>query len=61
MTFTLKIKLGNEAMQTPFDVADALARLSVWIYRNLNDLGSESGNIRDLNGNRVGEWKVTSR
>jgi hypothetical protein len=61
MTFTLKIKLGNEAMQTGEDIAEALQRIAGKLkyigYPSSNDYG----NIRDVNGNRVGEWKATSR
>jgi len=59
--FTLKIKLGNEAMQTPADVAEALRDVagrvgalgeSVWPH----DYGY--GFVKDLNGNKVGEWEI---
>ena len=52
--FTLRITLGNEAMQTPEDVAASLRdianRLDWGMYRR-------SGEILDMNGNRVGEWE----
>ena len=54
--FTLRIKLGNEAMQTPEDVAASLRdianRLDWGMYRR-------SGEILDYNGNKVGEWEFT--
>ena len=55
--FTLRIELGNEAMQTPEDVAASLReianRLDWGMYRR-------SGEILDMNGNTVGEWRFTS-
>ena len=52
--FTLRIKMGNDAMQTPEDVAASLRdianRLDWGMYRR-------SGEILDMNGNKVGEWK----
>ena len=54
--FTLRIKMGNEAMQTPEDVAaslrDVANRLDWGMYRR-------SGEILDYNGNKVGEWEFT--
>ena len=54
--FTLRIKMGNDAMQTPEDVAASLRdianRLDWGMYRR-------SGEILDMNGNKVGEWKFT--
>jgi hypothetical protein len=55
MQFKLKIKLGNAAMMDPADVAEALEETA----RKLRDEGFEDGNIRDVNGNTVGDWKVT--
>ena len=54
--FTLRIKLGNEAMQTPGDVADRLLAVA----NRLNcGLDRRSGKILDYNGNVVGEWGFT--
>jgi hypothetical protein len=50
-TFTVKIKLGNAAMQTPEDVAQALAP----VIQKLNN-GWDTGKVMDANGNAVGEW-----
>jgi hypothetical protein len=59
MTFTLTIKLGNDAMQTEQDISDALQAL---INEGSITIGRGNGrNIRDLNGNAVGSWKVTGR
>jgi hypothetical protein len=62
MTFTLKINLGNDAMQTPEDVAEALrnAAVKVAMQGGNFDAGDGAG-IRDENGNTVGSWKVTGR
>ena len=54
--FTLRIKMGNDAMQTPEDVAASLRdianRLDWGMYRR-------SGEILDYDGNKVGEWEFT--
>ena len=52
--FTFEIELGNDAMQTGDDVAEALqsvAGLGTFFAPNT------SGSIRDTDGNRVGEWR----
>ena len=51
--FTLDIDLGNDAMQTADDVAEALRRVA---KRLEADRDLSSGLIRDLNGNTVGVW-----
>ena len=49
--FTLRIKMGNEAMQTPEDVADVLREAA-------NDvLFMDYDAILDMNGNKVGDWR----
>ena len=54
--FTLRIKMGNDAMQTPEDVADRLLAVA----NRLNyGIDRQSGEIIDLNGNKVGEWGFT--
>ena len=54
--FTLRIKLGNEAMQTPEDVADRLLAVA----NRLNyGIDRQSGEILDMNGNNVGHWEFT--
>ena len=54
--FTLRIEMGNEAMQTSEDVAgvlrDVANRLDYCMDR-------QSGKILDYNGNTVGEWGFT--
>ncbi len=57
MKFTLEITLGNDAMQTPEDVAYALRQ----VINTLEQIGFNShGRIPDVNGNRVGEWSVSN-
>ena len=53
--FTLTIKLGNDAMQDYYDIAEALTRLGALMA----DYGDDTPSvIMDQNGNRVGEWSV---
>ena len=58
MTFTLKIELGNDAMQSSGDVAQSLAKVAQTLRAvgSFEDFAEES--IRDTNGNTVGSWKV---
>lgn len=49
-TFNLTIKLGNDAMQTPMDVARALRELA----DRMEDRAEFDVAIYDDNGNRVG-------
>ena len=51
--FKLTIKLGNAAMQSNEDVADALRETSAKLEANPR---ATRGTIRDRNGNTVGEW-----
>lgn len=51
--FSLEIRLGNAAMRTPEDVADALRRTADRLEGAQECLRAE---IRDLNGNVVGSW-----
>lgn len=61
-TFRLTIELGNDAMQTGGDVADALRKLADQVDTRrggqFNDGFAEGGNVRDDNGNTVGSWSV---
>ena len=50
-TFTLTIRLGNDAMNTPEDVAQLLHDAADIISE-----GYYSTYLFDLNGNRVGEF-----
>ena len=58
-TFSLKIKLGNDAMNTNGDISKALDVVA----GDLLAFGPKAfrGGIYDVNGNKVGEWKVTGR
>ena len=49
--FQLTIELGNDAMQTPRDVADLLTRMAN--YMREYDVWP-SDKVRDINGNTVG-------
>lgn len=60
-TFTLTINLGNDAMQDMRDISHAVHELA----RRLDEFGgvdalpnSAGGPIRDINGNKVGRWKL---
>ena len=59
MRFHLQIVLGNEAMQTPEDVAKALRDIADKL-ENSNTFQDRTGGslIHDLNGNRVGGYGV---
>ena len=56
MEFKVRIRLGNEAMQTAEDLADALRRLAEKVERA--DVSGDHGVIMDTNGNRVGTWDI---
>jgi hypothetical protein len=57
MKFMLEIKLGNEAMQSPEQIARALDDIA----ENLIHKGFLADRfIMDDNGNLVGKWEVTS-
>lgn len=54
-TFVLRIELGNDAMQTPADIAAALRKLANDLERGFS---TRYGTLRDVNGNTVGSWEV---
>lgn len=56
--FTLEIELGNAAMQTGEDVAEALDRLGSVLGDMTEPSQQGAGRIRDLNGNTVGHWAL---
>lgn len=64
MTFTLSIELGNEAMLTYNDLALALRAVAANLGIDGDDKIEDAddwdrrGVIRDLNGNRVGQWEA---
>ena len=51
---TIKIALGNEAMQGGYDALEALAKAG--FVHNKGEAGS--GHIVDDNGNHVGAWEI---
>jgi hypothetical protein len=55
--FTLKITLGNEAMQTGSDIAESLREIANRI-ETYDSMKFPETKIRDINGNSVGTWKV---
>lgn len=55
--FTLRIELGNAAMQTPAEVALALDMIADTLRADFI-WTSVDGRIRDANGNTVGGWSV---
>jgi hypothetical protein len=52
--FTISLDLGNDAMQTPYNVADALNDLG---DRLRTYPGLDNGYIRDENGNTIGSFQ----
>jgi hypothetical protein len=52
-SFKLDIKLGNDAMQTDADIADALNEVITKL-----DRGTLEGTIKDFNGNTVGRFGI---
>ena len=59
MKFLLEIELGNDAMQMGADVAEALRHVANKMDGHYIIAKEGCLTIRDLNGNRVGEYKVT--
>lgn len=51
-TFTLTVEMGNDAMRTPVDLADAVAAVARRVA-----VGERVGDVRDLNGNTVGNYE----
>ena len=64
--FFLRIEMGNDAMQSSIDIANALCSVAGSIVDNsyveqVNEEDSDSEiirGIRDENGNTVGEFKI---
>ena len=52
--FELHITMGNDAMQTGEDVAEALRRIADKLEH-----GRIDGPVMDLNGNKVGTWELS--
>jgi len=59
MEFTLKIKLGNDAMQTLDDIIESLRQSRESLADGYMPLGKrDRDTLRDGNGNFVGQWEV---
>ncbi len=60
MRFVLTIELGNDAMQTSHDIANALRKVAtrLALYPACEPQADNADAIRDDNGNRVGGWHV---
>lgn len=54
-SFRLSIRLGNAAMESPRDVAEALRRVAAALDASDGGALLERATY-DLNGNKVGEW-----
>jgi len=54
----MRVAMGNDAMQTWSDLAIALETIAAEMKQTETDVYQAWGTIQDLNGNRVGEWKV---
>lgn len=57
-SFTLEIKLGNDAMQEPWAIAQALYVVADKIVDIDSTANIRSQKIYDYNGNHVGEAKI---
>lgn len=55
-SFVLRIDLGNDAMESPAHVAEALRELALRIDELPPDATARSGRVIDDNGNVVGKW-----
>jgi hypothetical protein len=59
--FNLTMRIGNDAMQTPADIALALREIAASIGDSdipVSELGPYESVIHDVNGNDVGTWEV---
>lgn len=54
--FHMSVKLANEAMRTPDDVACALRGIADRLEGDANALAEVHAPVFDANGNRVGAW-----
>jgi hypothetical protein len=58
MTFTMTIEMGNDAMQTYADIAQATQRIFADFARQHDEVEDNAGRIYDANGNKVGQWSI---
>ncbi len=61
MQFRVRIDMGNDAMQSPQDVAHALRQIAKDIDPYTDWRSFDSERVRDINGNAVGSWKIDKR
>jgi len=60
-TFVLTIKIGNAAVQSGEDLRDLIEKAAAEIREySAEELqtGSLCRQVRDINGNKVGQWEV---
>lgn len=57
-SFRLEIEMGNEAMQTYADIAQATRRIFADFANRTELLQDDAGRIYDINGNKVGTWSA---
>jgi hypothetical protein len=58
--FSLEIEMGNEAMQSYADIAQAVRRIFADFANRPEEVDEgENGNVYDLNGNKVGTWEIS--
>lgn len=55
--FKLEIELGNDAMRKTWEVGDAIESAMAHQATDRLKVG-DTGRIMDINGNKVGSWKV---
>lgn len=57
MRFTLEIRMDNAAFDDPFELARIVREIANDVNENQGPCHAQS--VHDVNGNRVGQWKVT--
>lgn len=59
--FTLELELGNDAMKSAADIAEALLKTAAHVVEVIGDKDpkpAHSRSIHDVNGNTVGAWNI---
>ena len=56
--FRIEIEMGNEAMRTYADIAQATRRIFADFANRPELLQDDAGRIYDVNGNKVGTWSA---
>lgn len=60
MRFNLTFKMDNAAFgEDESEQASEVARILRALARGLEETNGRHGNVRDVNGNRVGEWGIS--